>query len=141
MPIMFLIVYWWEDFTQKKWLICTALFFPVVVFIAYFSLVATGKLDNYMNSDKYLLEKLKVKTENKKIPLYYWKDKNYSGQFYSNGKAQLVKNEKELDSVLSLNKQLFLVFPTKKKQEIPQKYLDKMILTESNYKTSIFKTK
>jgi 4-amino-4-deoxy-L-arabinose transferase-like glycosyltransferase len=141
MPIMFLIVYWWEDFTQKKWLIRTALFFPLVVFIAYFSLVATGKLDNYMNSDKYLLEALKVKTENKEIPLYYWKDKNYSGQFYSNGKAQLVKNEKELDSVLSLNKQLFLVFPTKKKQEIPQKYLDKMILKESNYKTSIFKTK
>jgi hypothetical protein len=73
--------------------------------------------------------------------LYYWKEKNYSGQFYSNGKAQLVKNENELDSVLRLNKQLFLVFPTKKKSEIPQKYLDKMILTESNYKTSIFKTK
>ncbi len=138
---MFLIVYWWEDFTQKKWLIRTALFFPVVVFIAYFSLVATGKLDNYMNSDKYLLEKLKVKTENKKIPLYYWKDKNYSGQFYSNGKAQIVKNEKELDSVIKLNKQLFLMFRTKKKQEIPQKYLDKMILMESNYKTSIFRTK
>lgn len=141
MPIMFLMVYWWEDFTRKKWLIRTALFFPVVVFIAYFGFVATGKLDSKMNSDKYLLENLEAKNQNKKIPLYYWKDKNYSGQFYSNGKAQVLKNEAALDSVLSLNKQLFFVIPTKKKQEIPQKYLDKMTLAESNYKTSIFRTK
>lgn len=140
-PIMFLIVYWWEDFTRKKWLIRIALIFPVVVFIAYFGLFATGKLDNYMNSDKYLLEDLKVKTENKEIPLYYWKDKNYSGQFYSNGKAQVVENEAALDSVLRLDKKIFFVIPTKKKSEIPQKYLDKMTLTESNYKTSIFRTK
>ena len=141
MPIMFLIVYWWEDFTRKKWLIRTALIFPVIVFITYFGLFASGKLDNYINSDKYLLENLKVKTENKQIPLYYWKDKNYSGQFYSNGKAQVVKTEAALDSILSLNKKLFFVIPTKKKQDIPQKYLDKMTLAESNFKTSIFVTK
>jgi|LakMenE18May11ns_1017448.scaffolds.fasta_scaffold9913543_2 4-amino-4-deoxy-L-arabinose transferase-like glycosyltransferase len=140
-PIMFLIVYWWEDLTKKKVVIRTALFFPVVVFIAYFGFFATGQLDYKMNSDKYLLENLKVKTENKEIPLYYWKDKNYSGQFYSNGKAQVVKNEAQLDSVLSLDKQLFFVIPTKKKDEISSKYLDKMTLAESNYKTSIFRTK
>ena len=140
-PIMFLIVYWWEDLTNKKVVIRTALFFPVVVFIAYFGFVATGQLDSKMNSDKYLLENLKVKTENKEIPLYYWKVKNYSGQFYSNGKAQVVKTEIQLDSILSLNKPLFFVIPTNKKQEIPQKYLDKMTLAESNYKTSIFRTK
>jgi hypothetical protein len=140
-PIMFLIVYWWEDLTKKKVIIRTALFFPVVVFIAYFGFFATGQLDYKMNSDKYLLENLKVKTEKKEIPLYYWKDKNYSGQFYSNGKAQVVKNEAQLDSVLSLDKQLFFVIPTKKKDEISSKYLDKMTLAESNYKTSIFRTK
>jgi len=140
-PIMFLIVYWWEDLTNKKVVIRTALFFPIVVFIAYFGFFATGQLDYKMNSDKYLLANLKVKTENKEIPLYYWKDKNYSGQFYSNGKAQVLKNEAALDSVLSLNKQIFFVIPTKKKQEIPQKYWDKMKLAESNYKTSIFRTK
>ena len=140
-PIMFLIVYWWEDLTKKKAIIRTALIFPTAAFIAYFGFVATGQLDSKMNSDKYLLANLKAKKGNQEIPLYYWKDKNYSGQFYSNGKAQVVKNEAELDSVLRLNKQLFFVFPTKKKQEIPQKYLDKMTLAESNYKTSIFETK
>jgi hypothetical protein len=140
-PIMFLIVYWWEDFTRKKVIIRTALIFPTVVFIAYFGFFATGQLDYKMNSDKYLLENLKTKNGNKEIPFYYWQNKNYSGQFYTNGKAQVLKNEAELDSVLSLNKQLFFVIPTKKKSEIPQKYLDKMTLAESNYKTSIFETK
>jgi len=138
---MFLMVYWWKDFTKKKQLIRTALFFPVLVFIAYFAVFATGKLDYKMNSDKYLLENLKVKTENKEIPLFYWKGKNYSGQFYSNGKAKIIKNEAELDSVLKCNKKVFFVIPTKHEKEIPKQYLEKMTLTQSNYKTSIFVTK
>lgn len=141
MPIMFLVVYFWEEFTRKKLLINVALFFPVVAFIAYFGLIATGKIDDNLNSDKYLLENLKVTTENKEIPIYYWKSKNYSGQFYSNGKVQVVKTEMQLDSVQGLNKRLFFVIPTKKMSEIPQKYLDKMTLTQSNFKTSIFVTK
>jgi hypothetical protein len=141
MPIMFLAVYFWEEFTRKKILISGALFFPVVVFIAYFGWFATGKLDYKMNSDKYLLENLKVTTENKEIPIYYWKVKNYSGQFYSNGKAQVVKTEAELDSVQALNKKIFFVIQTKEEKEISKKHLDKMTLTQSNYKTSIFVTK
>lgn len=141
LPVMFLVVHFWEDFTRKKLLINIALFFPVVAFIAYFGLIATGKLDNQMNSDKYLLENLKVTTENIEIPIYYWKSKNYSGQFYSNGKAQVLKDEAALDSVLSLDKKIFFVIPTKKKSEIEQKYLDKMNLTQSNFKTSIFVSK
>jgi len=140
-PIMFLIVYWWEDLTKKKAIIRTALIFPTAVFIAYFGFVATGQLDSKMNSDKYLLANLKAKNGNKEIPLYYWKSKNYSGQFYSNGKAQVVKNEAELDSVLRLGKHIYFAFPNKRKEEIPQKYLDKMTLAEANSKTSIFVTK
>lgn len=141
LPVMFLVVHFWEDFTRKKLLINIALFFPVVAFIAYFSLIATGRLDNQMNSDKYILENLKVTTENKETPIYYWKSKNYSGQFYSNGKAQVIHTDKQLDSVLTLNKKLFFVIPTKNKSEIEQKYLDKMNLTQSNFKTSIFVSK
>ena len=141
MPIMFLVVNFWEELKRKKLLINIALFFPVVAFIAYFGLIATGKLDNQMNSDKYLLENLKVTTENKEIPIYYWKAKNYSGQFYSKGKAQVIQTEQQLDSVLTLNKKLFFVIQTKEQKEISKNHLDKMTLTQSNYKTSIFVTK
>ncbi len=141
MPIMFLVVYYWDEFTRKKLLINVALFFPAVVFIAYFALFATGKLDYKLNSDKYLFENLKVTTENKEIPIYYWKSKNYSGQFYSNGKAQVVKTVIQLDSVLAQNKPLIFVIQTKEQKEISKKYLDKMTLSQSNYKTSVFVTK
>ena len=141
MPIMFLVVYFWEDLKRKKLLINVALFFPAVVFITYFVFFATGKLDYKLNSDKYLLENLKVTTENKEIPIYYWKSKNYSGQFYSNGKAQVIQTEKQLDSALTLNKKLFFVIQTKEQKEISKNQLDKMTLTQSNYKTSIFVTK
>ena len=90
---------------------------------------------------KQIFENLKVTTENKEIPIYYWKSKNYSGQFYTNGKAQVVKTERQLDSVQTLNKKLFFVIPTKEEIEISKKQLDKMTLTQSNYKTSIFVTK
>jgi hypothetical protein len=52
-----------------------------------------------MNSDKYILEQLMVKKENTNLPIYYWKE-NYSGQFYTNGKAQLIKKVPQFDLVL-----------------------------------------
>ena len=141
MPIMFLVVYFWEELTRKTLVIRTALFFPIVVFIAYFALFATGKLDNQMNSDKYLLREIKAATQNKEIPIYYWKSKHYSGQFYSKGKVQVVKTEKQLDSVQRLHKKLFFVIQKKEEKEISKNCLDKMTLNQSNFKTSIFVTK
>jgi 4-amino-4-deoxy-L-arabinose transferase-like glycosyltransferase len=140
-PIMFLMVYWWEDFSSKKVLLRTALIFPTIIFITYFAVFATGKIDFYMNSDKYILEQLMVKKENVNLPIYYWKEKNYSGQFYTNGKAQLIKEVPQFDSVFKRNKKLILITLKKEQEEIPKKYLDQMVLTESNYKTAIFVTK
>jgi 4-amino-4-deoxy-L-arabinose transferase-like glycosyltransferase len=140
MPIMFLMVYWWEDFTRKKVLIRIALIFPLIAFIGY-TVLATGLFDNKMNTDKFILEQTIEKTENKDIPLYYWKEKNYSGQFYSQGKAQLITNENQFDSIFKINKRIILVTLKKKENEIPKKYIEKMVLVESNYKTSIFRSK
>jgi 4-amino-4-deoxy-L-arabinose transferase-like glycosyltransferase len=140
MPVMFLMVYWWEDFTRKKVLIRIALIFPVIAFIGY-TVLATGVFDKKMNTDKYILENILDKPENKDIPLYYWKEKNYSGQFYSNGKAQLITNESQFDSIFKTNKKIILVSLKKKENEIPKKVIKKMILAESNYKTSIFISK
>ncbi len=140
-PIMLLMVHYWNDFQKHKRILNIALIFPSIVFIAYFTVFATGKLDNNMNSDKYMLERLFKDKTNTQIPLYYWNEKNYSGQFYTNGKAQLVKNEKELDSVFSTNKKIFLVTLKKTQNEIPRKYLDKMVLRDENYKTVILESK
>ncbi|EIA08772.1 ArnT family glycosyltransferase [Flavobacterium frigoris] len=140
MPIMFLMVYWWEDFTRKKVLIRIALIFPIIAFVAY-TVIATGLFDDKMNTDKYILEQLMEKNENKDIPLYYWKEKNYSGQFYSNGKAQLITTENQFDSIFKINKKIILITLKKREKEIPKKYIEQMVLAESNYKTSIFVSK
>jgi len=140
LPIMFLMVHWWDDFISKKKLIRIALLFPLIAFLGYIVL-ATGVFDDKMNTDKYILEHLMGKKENKEIPLYYWKEKNYSGQFYSNGKAQLIKEASQFDSIFKLHKKIFLVTLKKTEKEIPEKYRKQMVLTESNYKTAIFVTK
>ncbi|MFV5690243.1 ArnT family glycosyltransferase [Flavobacterium sp. ZT3R25] len=138
-PIMFLIIHWWNDYKSKKKAVAFSLIFPVVAFVGYFGIFATGILDYYINSDKYLIRNQKIVTTNNQIPLYYWNEKNYSGQFYSNGKAKTLKNEKELDSVLSIHKKIFFV--TENKNEILKKYNDKFTLVDSNYKTSVFISK
>lgn len=140
MPIMFLIVYWWEDFTRKKLLVRIALIFPAIAFIAY-AVLATGMFDDKMNTDKYILQHLMEKSENKNLPLYYWKEKNYSGQFYTEGRAQIIANENQFDSIFKINKKIILVSLKKKENEIPEKYMEQLVLAESNYKTSIFVSK
>lgn len=140
-PIMFLIVYWWNEFNNKKAILRVAMIFPILVFIAFVSSFALKNKNDYFNSDKYLIEGQKITNENSDIPLYYWKNKNYSGQFYSKGKAQLVKDEKELDSVLKIKKKLFLVTYKKNESEIPKKLATQLILLQSTQKTSIYTTK
>jgi len=140
-PIMFLMVYWWKDFTNKKVLFRSALFFPLVVFIAYSTFVTTGFVNDKMNSDKYLLEDIYTKTENKEVPIYYWKEKSYSGQFYSEGKAKILANKTELDAAINKNKKIYLVIFKNAESEIPKLLRDQLILVNSNYKTAIYQSK
>lgn len=135
-PIMFLMIYYWKEYQNKKRAFTVALIFPVLVGITYFGIVVTRKLDYYINSDKYLFKNQKMATENSQLPLYYWHEKSYSGQFYSNGKAKLLHNKKDLDSVLKKNKKIFLV--SQNKNTLPKEYTNQLILVGKNYKTSIF---
>jgi hypothetical protein len=137
---MFLMVHWWEDFTRKKLLIRIALIFPVITFIAYMVL-ETGVFDKKMNTDKYILEDVLEKRENKDIPLYYWIERNYSTAFYTNGRAQKITNQNQLDSIFKTNKKIILVTLKRRQNEIPKKYIEQMVLVESNSKTTIFISK
>ncbi|HJR99949.1 MAG TPA: hypothetical protein VJ780_03350, partial [Flavobacterium sp.] len=150
-PMMLLMVHYWEDFKSKKWLLRTGLFFPVAVIIAYVGLQFYPKTNYQINSDKYILENLDIKGKNKGIPLYYYvkvekdslinKKKNYSGEFYSDGKAQIVKNMNELDSVIKIKKTIFFAILKKDTIDIPEQNKTHMELVQSNFKTAIYKTK
>jgi 4-amino-4-deoxy-L-arabinose transferase-like glycosyltransferase len=139
-PIALLAVYYWDNYTNKKVILSLGSIFPILAIIAFIGISFSNKKENYMNSDKYLLQHQFVNTTNKSIPIFYWKQKSYSGQFYSKGKAKAVKNEKELDSVVNTNPKIYFLVTNKLKKEISKETLSKMTLLESNYKTSIYKT-
>lgn len=139
-PIALLVVYYWDNYANKKVILGLGSIFPILAIIAFIGISFTNKTENYMNSDKYLLQHQFVNTTNKSIPIFYWKQKSYSGQFYSKGRAKEVKNEKELDSVIITHPKIYFLVTNKRKKEISKEVLSKMTLLESNYKTSIYKT-
>ena len=136
-PIALLMVHWWKDYEKKKTMLVVGSIFPAVAILLFFGAFLTGKLDFYMNSDKYLIENQQIDF-NKNEALYYWKGKSYSGQFYSNGKAKTIADAKKLDSVFRIKGKSFLVVTNKKIKDIPLEYKAQMKLMDSNFKSSIY---
>lgn len=136
-PIALLMVHWWKNYEKKKTMLVVGSIFPAVAILLFFGAFLTGKLDFYMNSDKYLIENQHIDFD-KNEALYYWKDKSYSGQFYSNGKAKKLADTKALDSVLGITGKSFFVVPNKKIKDIPSEYIEKMKLLDANFKSSIY---
>ena len=136
-PIALLMIYWWNDFKNKKLLIGIGAIFPALAMIGFVVLLS-GKLDNYLNSDKYFLEGKNDLVKEKDIPVFYWKRKSYSSQFYSNGKVQVIIDTVHLNSIIENNARCYFLIKTKQLKELPEDYKSKMKLLKSNYKASLF---
>ena len=136
-PIALLMAHWWNDYQKKKILLGIGSIFPVLVILGFF-IFLSGMVDNYVNSDKYLLSNQNISSNEKNVPIYYWKRKSYSGQFYSSGKAKVIQNSKTLDSVIKLHNKLYFVVLNKQKDEIPEIFMNQLAFIDSNYKTSVF---
>ena len=91
-----------------------------------------------MNTDKYLLKHQQNNIASEQIPVYYWFNKTYSSQFYSKGEVQIIKNLKELDSVLTHQNSFVFTILKKRENAIPEKYKNQFTFLESNQKTSIY---
>jgi len=137
-PIALLMVYWWKDYQKKILLLSISSIFPVFAIIVFFGFFLNGTLDTYANSDKYLLYDQNIHITEKEVPIYYWKQKSYSGQFYSAGRAKVIQTPKALDSVMKQHDKLFFVVLNKNKDEISGVFNERLTFLESNYKTSIF---
>jgi 4-amino-4-deoxy-L-arabinose transferase-like glycosyltransferase len=61
-PLALLLLYWWKE--EKYW-IKIAMVFPIVITLACIILPVTGKWNNIMNTDKYILKHQKVTTTHK----------------------------------------------------------------------------
>lgn len=138
-PIALLVVYWWEDLTTKKtWLILGSIF-PIITIISFLGILAfKNEAINKANSDKYLIKHHTGTTNLNTTPIYYWKEKSYSGQFYTNGKAQLIDSDQKLDSIFANHAHFYLISRKENLNTIPQKYMEQLKILESNYKSSIY---
>lgn len=137
-PMALLMAHWWGQIKNKKQLIIAGSIFPVMVIVAFAMFTFSDKWNAKMNSDKYLLANQHKRDVQNTIPIYYWKHKTYSGQFYSKGSAKVVSNPIELDSVVKFNEKLVLIVLKKRLKEIPGDRMIQFNLIESNYKTSLF---
>jgi 4-amino-4-deoxy-L-arabinose transferase-like glycosyltransferase len=134
-PIALIIMHYWKD--EKNWIKISSVF-PIATILAFLVLLFSNKKEELMNTDKYLLSRQQILTANSNIPLYYWSDISYSGRFYSNGKAILIHDLKELDSVFDMNKPLFFMLENKSVEEVPQRIHDKIKLLDQHKKRGLY---
>ncbi|MBT8278370.1 MAG: glycosyltransferase family 39 protein [Bacteroidia bacterium] len=134
-PLALIIVHFWQEIKLKKTSIIVASIFPIAALLFYVGLRFTDKWEPNLNTNKYLLQAVDVEH----APIYFWKQRSYSGEFYSNGNAQLVADESQLDSLLQIHDQPYMLVLNKKRKEIPKAYFEKMKLQDSNYKTLLYR--
>ncbi len=91
-----------------------------------------------MNTDKYVLEHQKVSTTHKEIPVFYWRQKSYSGRFYARRQIYVVQTLTAIDSLLSTGDKFFILVQKKREQEIPDRLTKELIFLESNLKRSMY---
>ena len=133
-PVALLISFYWNDITYKKRIINGALIFPILTLFLYIALTISGKKEFYMNSDKYLIEN----NTQENIPIYHWKNKSYSGQFYTKGAVKVVEDNLKLTEQLSLNNSFILLIPHKKLKDISSKNKSLLKEMDRNYKKGIY---
>jgi len=134
-PLALLILYWWKH--EKYWII-TAMIFPVAIALVSIILSVTGKWNRIMNTDKYVLEHQNVTTTHKEVPVFYWRQKSYSGGFYTQRQIYVVQTLTAIDSLLSTGDKFFILVQKKREQEIPERFKKKLIFLESNMKRSMY---
>jgi len=138
-PIALLMIHWWPDFEKKKPLLILGSIFPVLVFIASVTFVVSGKaFDKHLNTDKFLVENNTLSSSKSETPIYYWNNKTYSSQFYTDGRVKNISNAKALDSVSKIEGTFFMLVQNKRIKDIPCEFKDKMIRLDSTKKASIF---
>ncbi len=133
-PIVLLMVHWWKEIKQKNLLIGISFIIPILTFIGYLYGFFTNKIEYLSNTDKYIINKV----YKEKIPLYHFRKKSYSSQFYSKGAVQSLP----LDSLISKSNKtetFFLITRKNDVKRIPSEVLNQLKLQETNKKKRIYR--
>lgn len=127
-PIALLAVHFWAETKYKLGMVIIGSIFYLVAILAYFTLYIPGKINDQISTDKYLIEYTKTTA----YPIYYWREKTYSGQFYSMGKASVISDTTLLCTQLDKNLSFYLIVKNDYLSSIPGKYLNKLKRIDGN---------
>lgn len=137
-PMAILALQAWKEIKFKKTWLGVGAVFPITLLLVSAAFFLTKDTHKYLNTDKYLIRGISQESLENSVPLYYWKSKSYSGQFYSKALAQTVKDSLELEQALDDHESLFILVSNKRYKKFPVKYVSGLKLINSNYKTSVF---
>ncbi len=138
-PMAILAAHWWKAYSRKKLMTVLASIFPAAAIIGFLALLfSVGMNNKFMNSDKFLVLGQGLNDSANEVPVYYFIRESYSGNFYTQGRADLIVNHFQLGTRLEEHNSLYLIVPDKLEGEIPQEYRDRMTLKDTNNKASIY---
>lgn len=141
-PMGLLAAYWWKDYQRKKLMIGLGSIFPVAAIVGFIGLMFTVGMNNkFVNSDKFLIEGQGLHQAENSTPVYYYIRESYSGNFYTQGRAEIIVNHFQLGTRIQEKGELYLIVPDNLAEEIPEEYQSKMTLKDANNKASIYLVK
>ncbi|MBN8577898.1 MAG: glycosyltransferase family 39 protein [Cytophagales bacterium] len=133
-PLALLVCHFWESARRKLMLLFISSSFYLLAITVYFFAYLPGKLDDEINTDKYLIQQAKV-TGNL---IYYWKKKTYSGQFYTKGKALVVDDTTSLGNILKEKQHFYLIVNRSELPSLPTNYLSQFRSVGANSRMTLF---
>lgn len=133
-PLALIVIYFWKEYKHKKLALSLASIFPIAAFIFFFGIRFTKLWKQELNTDKYLLNTIESNT----APVLFWQRISYSSEFYTEGRAQLIQDETELDAMKDQHDALYFLIENKRKKNLPSEILMQMKLIDSNKKRSIY---
>ena len=138
-PLALLIVHWWPEYQHKKRALIIASIFPILAFLIASVGLFTDSWKSYMNSDKFLVEKMEVINKEDNPPILYFRNKSYSSQFYDG--REVIESKLDttvIDSMLNRYHKIYIISPTRKNKYFPEKYKSGLQLIDTNLKRSLF---
>ena len=91
-------------------------------------------MEQYSNTDKYLLTEQKENTE---LNLYYLGDKSYSSQFYSKGKIKSI-SQVVLQKKLDMDEFFKIIIPNKSLSKLDPKIMERLQVLDFNKKKKLY---
>ncbi len=133
-PVALLVTYWWADIRNKAALVYTSLILPSVFLIVFFAGMTGNRIEQYSNTDKYLILN---QSDTEITDLYYLNKKSYSSQFYSRGKVRPL-SQAELTEKLNGQGPFRIIILNKHLKKLGENETGKLRLIDSNYNRGLY---